>query len=140
MGAGVPALICYFLLEVTIFNYGLAGNSVVYVSRWRVHTYRLSKPILGQRLVCVLGDRRDFVLEALRGENPTSPPPIIWKDLLLLYNSIDKLLVFIIILLLLAYLFARVYLVVESFIQIFHLEPGSAFEQPHWSSYIPHLG
>jgi hypothetical protein len=73
-------------------------------------------------------------------ENDTSPLPIIWKELPFLYNSIDKLLLWIIALLLPAYLFARIYLVVESFIQLFHLEPGPVFEQPLWSSYIPHLG
>ena len=75
-----------------------------------------------------------------RAENDTSPLPIIWKELPFLYYYIDNFLVGIIALLLPAYLFARIYLVVESFIQLFHLKPGPVFEQPLWSSYIPHLG
>jgi len=39
-----------------------------------------------------------------------------------------------------AYIFARIYLVVESLIQMFHLEPGAVFAQPVWSTHIPHLG
>jgi hypothetical protein len=138
MGAGVPALICYLLSQRT-------SNPKLtfiphYAPRWRIYAYRLSKPILNQRLACILRIPRERVLAELEHEGRISPPPIIWDGLPLLYKSIDKFLVFIIISLLPAYLFARVYLVVESFIQLFHLESGPAFEQPHWSTYIPHLG
>ncbi|KAK0647995.1 hypothetical protein B0T16DRAFT_407565 [Cercophora newfieldiana] len=37
------------------------------------------------------------------------------------------------------YLLARVYLVVESFINLSHL-PKSAYEMPAWSLYVPHIG
>ncbi|KAF2141460.1 uncharacterized protein K452DRAFT_272338 [Aplosporella prunicola CBS 121167] len=37
------------------------------------------------------------------------------------------------------YLLARVFLVVESFINLAHL-PDSAFELPQWSRYFPHIG
>jgi hypothetical protein len=135
MGAGVPALICYLLSQWTLTP-AIGGDSY-YVPRWRIYTYKLSKPILNQRLVRILILSRE-VLAKLQREGRLLPT--IWDELPLLYKSIDNLLVFIIISLLPAYLFARVYLVVESFIQLFHLESGPAFEQPHWSTYIPHLG
>jgi hypothetical protein len=141
MGAGVPALICNFFRQETPTDAPAEIDSYpLYTHRWRVYAYRLSKPILNQRLVCLLGYPREYFMRYRQNRNPNSPSPVIWEELPLLYNSIDKLLVFIIISLLPAYLFARVYLVVESFIQLFHLEPGPAFEQPHWSAYIPHLG
>lgn len=142
MGAGVPALICYFLSEVT-FTTSAEFVHASFVSRWRAYTFRLSKPILNYRLLCILRGAREIHLNKIREErmeNDTSPLPVIWKDLPFLYNSIGKLLLWIIVLLLLGYLFARIYLVVESFIQLFHLELGPVFEQPRWSSYIPHLG
>lgn len=40
----------------------------------------------------------------------------------------------------LAYSLARVYIVVDCFIQVFHLAPGSFFQQPLWSVYFPHIG
>lgn len=43
-------------------------------------------------------------------------------------------------LLLLAYISARIYLVVDCFIQLFYLEPGAFFEQPRWLAYVPHFG
>jgi hypothetical protein len=142
MGAGVPALICYFLAgEISSGRTDIFGP--IYAYRWRVYTFQLSKPILNYRLLGVLGGRRESLTHEIReqrGENDTSPLPVIWKELPRLYDFIDELLIWIIVLILPAYLFARIYLVVESFIQLFHLEPGPAFEQPHWSSYIPHFG
>ena len=38
------------------------------------------------------------------------------------------------------YAFARIYLVVECFIQLFHLPPGPVFEQASWPVYAPHFG
>jgi hypothetical protein len=149
MGAGVPALICYFLSEETFVSYtelihpqynSLLG---IHTHRWRIYTFRVSKPILNSRLYCILGMESESFLHKIRerrAEHDTSPLPIIWKELPFLYDSIDMLLHWIIAVLLLAYIFARIYLVVESFIQLFHLKPGPVFEQPLWSSYIPHLG
>jgi hypothetical protein len=37
------------------------------------------------------------------------------------------------------YVVARVYLVVESFVNLSHL-PESAYEVPRWSLYVPHIG
>ncbi len=45
---------------------------------------------------------------------------------------------FIWILMLVAYVLARAYLVVECFINVFHLSPG-VFDTPEWSSYFPHI-
>lgn len=39
----------------------------------------------------------------------------------------------------LAYMFGRAYLVVECFLNLFHSDPGM-FQQPQWSVYFPHLG
>ncbi len=38
-----------------------------------------------------------------------------------------------------AYTLARLYLVVESFIQLSHL-PAGVYTQPEWSNYFPHIG
>jgi glucan phosphoethanolaminetransferase (alkaline phosphatase superfamily) len=43
------------------------------------------------------------------------------------------------VLLLLLYVFARVFIIVECFLDVFHL-PDSAFEMPRWSQYFPHIG
>ena len=142
MGAGVPALICYFLSELKSVHH-TEIFSPHYAGRWRIYTFRLSSPILNLRLYSILDYPREALWHKIREqreESDTSPLPVIWKDLPFLYDSIDKLLHWIIALILLAYLFARIYLVVESFIQLFHLKPGPVFEQPLWSSYIPHLG
>lgn len=40
----------------------------------------------------------------------------------------------------LAYVLSRVYIVVDCFIQLFHLAPGLFFQQPLWSVYFPHIG
>ena len=45
---------------------------------------------------------------------------------------------FILILMLVAYVLARAYLVVECFINIFHL-PAGVFDTPGWSTYFPHI-
>jgi hypothetical protein len=37
------------------------------------------------------------------------------------------------------YIFARVLIIVECFLDVFHL-PDSAFEVPRWSQYFPHIG
>lgn len=37
------------------------------------------------------------------------------------------------------YIFARIFIVVECFLDVFHL-PDSAFEVPRWSQYFPHIG
>jgi hypothetical protein len=37
------------------------------------------------------------------------------------------------------YIFARIFIVVECFLDVFHL-PDSAFEVPQWSQYFPHVG
>ncbi|KAK4108127.1 hypothetical protein N656DRAFT_784667 [Canariomyces notabilis] len=37
------------------------------------------------------------------------------------------------------YVLARVYLVVECFINLVHL-PESAYKLPEWSQYVPHIG
>jgi len=143
MGAGVPALICYFLSEGVYVTSSIELRYARVVPKWRAYTFRLSKRILNDRLLCILHGTRESFLNEVRENrmvNNTSPLPIIWKELPFLYKSIDKLLFWIIVLLLPAYLFARIYLVVESFIQLLHLELGPVFEQPLWSSYIPHLG
>ena len=41
-------------------------------------------------------------------------------------------------LMLVAYVLARAYLVVECFINVFHL-PAGAFATPEWSAYFPHI-
>lgn len=38
----------------------------------------------------------------------------------------------------LLYVFGRIYFIVESFIQLFHLPPG-VYDVPAWSQYIPHM-
>jgi hypothetical protein len=40
---------------------------------------------------------------------------------------------------LLFYLFCRTFIIVECFLDVFHL-PDSAFEVPQWSQYFPHIG
>ena len=75
MGAGVPALICYFLSEETFISYtelfhpqrdGMSGLPI-YARRWRIYTFRLSKPILNYRLYCILGRQRDALLHRNTG-------------------------------------------------------------------------
>ena len=41
-------------------------------------------------------------------------------------------------LMLVVYLLARAYLVVECFINVFHL-PAGVFNTPEWSTYFPHI-
>ncbi len=101
------------------------------------------KPILKNRLIYILRGMRETHLREIREkrmENDTTSLPVMWKELPFLYNSIDILLLFIVVLLMLACLFARLHPVIESFIQLFHLKPGSVFEQRRWSSYIPYFG
>ena len=49
-----------------------------------------------------------------------------------------KLILMVSTLMLVAYLLARAYLVVECFINVFHL-PAGVFETPEWSTYFPHI-
>lgn len=37
------------------------------------------------------------------------------------------------------FLFARVYLIVECFLNLTHL-PSSAYQDPSWTQYFPHIG
>ena len=39
---------------------------------------------------------------------------------------------------LVVYILARAYLVVECFINVFHL-PAGVFKTPEWSTYFPHI-
>jgi hypothetical protein len=66
MGAGVPALICYFLSETT-YGHDIGPNNPHYAFRWRMYTFRLSKPILNYRLYCILGRPREALLNRIRG-------------------------------------------------------------------------
>lgn len=52
----------------------------------------------------------------------------------------ERVLMTLMILTLLAYISARIYLVIDCFVQLFHLEPGAFFEQPRWLAYVPHFG
>jgi hypothetical protein len=66
--------------------------------------------------------------------------PIIWDATPRLFKTIDTGLKIVLAAMIAVYFFSEVYLVVESFIQIFHHEPRPAFTQPIWSTYFPHLG
>jgi hypothetical protein len=62
------------------------------------------------------------------------------EDKDVLYNPIDYFLKGTMIVLVLVYILARTYLVVECFIQLLLLQPGLVFVQPSWSTYFQHLG
>jgi hypothetical protein len=116
IGAGAPVLFCYFLLGKVTYDFaeGEAGTLLsMYGPRWLFYVYKALKPVLKNGEVCI-----DWL--------STIP--------------IGNLLIGTMAMLLLAYLFARIYLVVECFIQLFHLPPGPDFIQPSWSTYFPHIG
>jgi len=144
MGAGFPLVTCYLLLEKVYYDYEYkrrTGNTRRGISayRWRIMVYKATKPFLGERFMCVLGYSRGINLDILT-ECGSPPPHIVWIEVPWLYNTVDYVLKGLLAGTLVAYIFARIYLVVECFIQLFHLEPGLVFSQPSWSTYFPHLG
>jgi hypothetical protein len=136
-GAGLPILICNLLLEKTYYNCN--GEIGIISARWRIMVFTALKPFLKERLACILGDSRDIYLDCLSGGSTTTRQDV-WPDMPKLYNTIEYTLKGALIVLLPVYVFARIYLVVESLIQMFHLEPGPVFAQPNWPTYFPHLG
>jgi len=138
MSAGFPALLCYFLLEQV--EYKVRGGEVPgveawYASRWRVLVYAASRPLFKDKLLCILSF---FITHEAFLEDPVHRNA--WPPLPLLYNHIDPLLKGTMFILIPVYFIPRLYLVVECFIQLFHLPPGPVFTEPSWSSYFPHIG
>jgi hypothetical protein len=116
IAADVPALACYSLMEPVLLETEPSRHErMFYCRRWRKHIYVASKAFFKDGLVWVRNTR--------------------------LLLPIDRLLKWVVTIILLpAYVFGRIYLVVECFIQLFHLQPGLVFVQPSWSTYFPHLG
>jgi hypothetical protein len=110
MATGIPALVCYFSLEVVESDQYFS----LYCWRWRKYLIVASKALFKDGLVRIGYTR--------------------------LLTPIGYLLRGVVIILLPTYVFGRIYLVVECFIQLFHLQPKPIFVQPSWSTYFPHLG
>ncbi len=141
MGAGLPALILYFSLQTVDFGIdpgeGELEDRLIRARRWRYYVYRASRPLLKRRLACILDIGRDYFDEEVQ-DGPRNYA--VWPAAPRLYKFMDGIMNSTLIMVLLAYVCGRVYLVVESFIQLFHLQPGTVFAQPIWSTYFPHLG
>jgi hypothetical protein len=127
-----------FLFVLVAFLYGglhcLAWNSV-FPSYVKQLLWRISSVIIMAAGIPALACY--FLLEKVAFRFPSDPSEIYlldwrWRKYILL-TVVMTLLLF-------AYVFGRVYLVVECFIQLFHLQPGPIFVQPSWSTYFPHLG
>ncbi|KAK3317250.1 hypothetical protein B0T19DRAFT_434545 [Cercophora scortea] len=130
MGAGVPVVVCYFLLgvvEVRVKVKGRARTGYYDGRRWRTWIVRLW---------VWLG--RTWRPEGLLGRAHVEVPGAggeVWG-----WIVVDNVLQGIMLFCLPLYVLARGYIVVDCFVQLCFLPPGKMFVQPVWSGYVPHLG
>ncbi|KAK3688991.1 hypothetical protein B0T22DRAFT_490553 [Podospora appendiculata] len=130
MGAGVPVVVCYFLLGVVQVRVKLKGRAragYYDARRWRTWVVRLW---------VWLG--RAWRPEGLLGRAHVEVPGAggqVWGWIVM-----DNVLQGIMLFCLPLYVLARGYIVVDCFVQLCFLPPGKMFVQPVWSGYVPHLG
>ena len=138
MSAGLSILISSLLEQLVSYDLRDAfpgEDGQVVIPRWRVVLFSAFRPVLGNAFKhLLLWPKMNYVSSASR-QKLLAIWRFLWSNKL-----IGWLLRLILFSLLLFYVFARVYLVVECFIQLFHLEPGPIFEQPSWPFCFPHFG
>ena len=93
---------------------------------WSAHFDSTTEKLLWRISSCIVMGGPPMILSS-PGWRWTNIFGIVWLALL----SID-------ILMLVVYTLARAYLVVECFINVFHL-PAGVFDTPEWSTYFPHI-
>jgi hypothetical protein len=119
MAAGVPLLLCYFLLEEVHFNY-------------TIHNLDPRCPPGGGFGLATKMARVLYMHKCRKNHS--------WSTRAGWYRFGNNLLRGMMTLILFGYVFARAYLIIECFIELVHLPPGRIFLQPSWSTYFPHLG
>ena len=159
---GLVLLVCNRLSGIYIFRgsdnlHGAFGGISIRTIGWRILAFTALKPIFGTWTRNILFRvPQDDVLSPFIGDQQLSDGESGHSDLGVfrwtrvkrlgiggIYwfgKSMDFLILMTSNLSWLFYAFARIYLVVECFIQLFHLPPGPVFEQAPWAVYFPHFG
>lgn len=121
---------------------GFSATALIYgglhALAWSAHFESSIEQLLWRISACVVmgGIPVVFVLTRLADRLMRWAPSRLWENVL--FNVSDWCLVGVSIIISLAYLLARAYLVVECFINLSHL-PAGVYDLPTWSAYFPHI-
>ena len=120
---------------------GFSGAALIYgglhALAWSTHFETFTEQLLWRMSACgVMGGVLVCFVILTLGDYRQRPKFLVnWNKV---FSFMERLYVVFIYLILLTYILARAYLVVESFISLSHL-PAGAYDLPRWSTYFPHF-